>query len=270
MIRHRSPSFLATLVAPGVVLGALLLGSGCTSIDVIPRIGMLDIDGHIGIADTSSGVTATNDLKTLGLEDDSSVLGARVDGQVGGMHATFALSSSSHGGTGTAQATMTDDNGNTITANDPVESDFDVRMGEAIVTWDLVPGDMVEVGLGLGVSVFDLDASFTDQTTGDTIEAQQAVPIPVLALRAGVDFGRLDVSALLGGMSVDFDGNNVSFYDFDLMARWQLFGDGGKILGSVVGGYRYIDFDLEYEDPDSEVDASMTLDGPYLGMSFGF
>ena len=252
------------------VLVHSLACASCASVKVIPRLGQMNIDGHIGIADASTGVTATNDLDTLGLDDDSSVFSGRVDLQGGGAHATFALSSSSHGGTGVATATLDDGSGSTVMAGSMVDSDFDVTLGEAIVTWDLIPGEAIELGIGLGASVFDLDGALTDLTSGDTVDANQAVPIPVLAVRGGIDLGRLDFSALLGGVDVNIGGDEASFYDLDLMARLELFGKGGKVLGDVVLGYRYVDLQVDYEDGSEAVDAAVRLSGPYLGLSIGF
>ncbi len=43
---------------------------------------MLDIDGEIGVNDASSGLSSTNDFDAVGIDDDDSVLGGRVDLEV--------------------------------------------------------------------------------------------------------------------------------------------------------------------------------------------
>ena len=36
--------------------------------------------------------------------------------------------------------------------------------------------------------------------------------------------------------------------------------------GSLVGGYRRTEFDLEYDDGSSSIDADFTLAGPFFGL----
>src|SRR5262249_54108985 len=67
--------------------------------------------------------------------------------RAGGTHATFELSDSSHDGSGTLQADVSDGT-TTIPAGTAVDSKLDLVLGEALVTWDFVPGDLVEAGLG--------------------------------------------------------------------------------------------------------------------------
>jgi hypothetical protein len=251
------------------LLALPLACASCTSASVIPRLGQLNLDGHLGINDAGSGLSATNDLGRAGLQDDKSVLNGRVDLEAGGMHTTFEISDSSHDGSGTLDATVSDGT-TTIPAGTAVNSELSVLMGEAMVTWDLVPGDTVELGLGLGASMFGVDARFTAPSTGDTIATKQVVPIPVLAARAGVDLGRFDVSALLGGLKLNTGGKDASFFDLDLMARLKLFGVAGKRIGAIVAGYRYVDLKVDYEASGKRVDAEVQLSGPYLGFSLGF
>ena len=251
------------------VLFVALLASSCTSLSVIPRYGELNLDGHLGINSTSSGASGTNDLKDAGLQDDTSVLSGRVDLEVGGMHSTFALSDSSHDGSGTLQADVSDGT-TTIPAGTAVDSKLDVLMGEAIVTWDLVPGDTVEVGLGLGASVVDIDAAFDAPSLSASVATQQTVPIPLVALRAGVEFGSFDASALLGGMELHAGGDDLTYVDLDFMARLKIFGAVGRRIGAIVAGYRYVDLNAKYEDSNANIDAEMRFTGPYIGLSIGF
>ena len=254
---------------PKHLLPALLLAlaASCTSVSVIPRYGGYDLGGHVGIS--SSGSPQKNDLKGIGLEDDSSVPGGRVDLEAGGTHLTVAASDSSHGGSGTLQRTISE-GGTTIPAGTAIDSEFDVTLVEGMVTWDLVPGDLVEAGIGLGVVVLDLDAEFTAPSLSATVATDEVLPVPVLALRAGLDLERFDVSAVLGAMDVHAGGDEIAVYDLDLMARFRVLGAAGRRIGAIVAGYRYVDAAAEYDDSDSDVDAVVRLSGPYIGISLGF
>jgi hypothetical protein len=251
------------------VLALALLAASCTSVSVIPRYGRLDIGGHIGMNSTSSGASGTNDLKDAGLVDDTSVPSGRVDLELGGTHTTFELSDSSHDGSGRLTADVSDGT-TTIPAGTAVDSKLGLVLGEAIVTWDFVPGDLVEAGLGIGVSGFDVDTRFTAPSLSASVGAHAFLPVPIVAGRAGLDFGRFDVSALLGGMDVHVDGKDATVVDLDVMARLKIIGAVGKRIGAIVLGYRYTDMKLDYSDSDKKVDADMRFSGPYIGLSVGF
>jgi len=247
----------------------VLLLSSCVSVSAIPRFGRLDLDGEVGINDASSGSSASNSISDTGLDDDRSVPGARVDLEAAGMTTTFQLSSSSHGGTGTLTADL-DDGTTSIPAGSTVRSDLDLLLGEAIVTWDFVPGDTVELGLGFGATLFDVDAQFQDTGSGDTISTDEVLPLPLLAARVGVALGDFDVSLLAGGFAIEIDDDDATFVDVDLMARWKVFGAAGRRVGAIVLGYRHVELDLDYDDDDAAVELDLELSGPYLGFSLGF
>lgn len=251
------------------VAALLVLVSSCASVSVIPRYGRLNIDGSIGINSTSSGSTARNDYKAMGLEDDSSVPGGRVDLGAAGMHATFSLSQSSHGGTGTLQNDVSDGT-TTIPAGATVNTDFDVVLGQGIVTWDLVPGNLVEAGIGLGVSAVDIDARITNPVVNLSVGAHGFLPVPVVAGRVGLDFGKVDLSLLADGMDIRADGKDVTLIDLDFMARWKLISTVGGFAGALAAGYRYVDLRFDTSDSSKTIESTTRLSGPWVGLSLGF
>jgi hypothetical protein len=253
----------------------LLLGSACATahLSILPRGGTFEPEGDIALSGTAgtAGVNASNSLDALGFVEDDSVPGIRADVCWGVSHWTFAWQQSEHGGTGTLEAEISDEDV-VIAAGTQVDTVFDMGLGEFLLTFDVIPSDTVELGIGLGATVFDLDVSVTDPLTGDTVDPDRAtLPVPLLALRAGVQFWRVDLQALLGGMDVSYEGDSASLYDLDAFARLNLFGEGSRAHAALIVGYRRLDLDVDYdEDDDSEsLEVDIAFDGPYVGLSLG-
>lgn len=252
------------LVASSLVL--VCAACSAPSLSVQPRFGTSKIDGHIG-ASSGSTTIGTNSLDdSLGLDKDNSVPGVRVDAQFGSPHLTLAYQKSSYDGDGTLDADITKDS-TTITAGTAVRSNLDLGLYGGLVTFDLLPIETVELGIGLGVQVADMSASI--ESSGQRISVDETVPIPVLAARVGVDVWRLHFEALGSGLKVDYNGDDATFYDLDLSGRFRIVG-GDHLRGSLVGGWRLAHFDVEYDDGGDHIDASLRQSGPYIGLEIGF
>lgn len=254
------------LALAGLVALALC---ACTApaVYITPRVSKLDIAGDIGVQ-MGSSVSGQASVDSLGLEDDSSVLGGRVDLLAVG-HWTISAQQSNHDGEGFADATISQGSV-TINPGDPVKSEIDFGVYSGAWTFDLVPGDTIEVGIGLGVTVLDFDASFTDQLTSQTIQTDETVPVPNLVGRVGANLGPVEVSGLVNWIDLGYKDTNASFLDIDAMARLRIFGDSNRFSGHVAAGYRFVDVQAEYEDSGDSVDVDVEFSGPWIGLSVSF
>src|SRR5262245_7049598 len=242
----------------------LFLASACSTVHlaVLPRVGNFEPEGEIALSGSAGGVgvDATNSVEALGLVEDEGVPGIRADLDWGRSRWTLAWQQSEHGGTGTLEAEISDDDAS-IAAGTQVDSVFDMGLGEFLVTFDVVPGDTFELGLGLGATLFDLDVSVTDPLGGDTVDPDESTfAAPLVALRGGVRFGRVDLEALLGGIDFTYDGDSASLYDLDVLARVNLLGEHGRAHGALVVGYRLVDLDLDYDEDDGSGQVEADVD----------
>jgi hypothetical protein len=246
-------------------LGTALLLSACSApgASITPRFAQVDVDGDIGVQQGSS-VNAQASVDSLGLEKADSVIGLRVDVDFGG-HWTFSAQDSTHDGDGTADATLSQ-GGVTINVGDPVSTEFDLGLYSAAVTWDLMPTDALELGLGVGVTAFDIDANITETAGGQTVSTDEMLPVPFLAGRIGFAMGPVDVSGLLGWVSIDYSGDEATFLDLDTMAKVRVFGDDDRLAGWIALGYRFLNAEVAYEDGSDSVDADIDFSGPWLGL----
>jgi hypothetical protein len=242
----------------------LLAACSLPRLDVTPRFGTFDIEGSAGISE--SGTVAKADLETAGLEKDDSVFGVRADFDWGPSHVMVSGQQTTHDGDGTLEATFTS-GGVTIPAGAEVASELDLGLYTGAFTFDFIPTDLVEVGVGLGVSYVDVDASFQEEGTGETIETDEQIPVPVLAARLGTRIWRLDASLQASGLKWSYDGNDIYLVDLDLLAKLRLFGGDEHLAGHLTAGYRWVDLELDYEDGDDSVETDATFQGPYIGLT---
>ncbi len=233
------------------------------SLDVDARYGEYSIDGSLLIA-SSGSFSASNNLETLGLGDEEATPSLAAQIKWGAPHLYISTQESNFSGTGILEATLETDSG-TITAGSAVDSELDFGLTSAILTFDLVPGPW-EFGLGVGVSLISIDARFQDLGSSETIETDEVLPVPGVALSLGFGLGPIAVQLIASGVSVSIDDGDVTYYDADLMGRW----DFGRFGGSLLFGWREADYDIEYDDGTDQVAIDMKYSGPYVGLRISF
>ncbi len=248
-------------------LGLLLLAAGCNvpQLDLTPRYGVLSIDGEFGAS--SSNISGRASLEAAGLDDDEGFPGLRADVKFGSPHLILSAGRASWAGSGIADAAL-DIGGDTINVNDPVESEFDLNLYQALLVFDMFPTNVAEIALGVGVTGFDYDLLFRSETTSETIESDELVPIPVIALNVGAQLGPIEVAGLVSGFSVDYEEFDGTYIDADLYARYRILGGKNHLRSSIVLGWRQIEVEFEYDDDGDLYDADFGISGPYLGMEF--
>lgn len=245
------------------LLTLFLAACGLPNLDVDARYGEFGIDGSLSIADSGT-FNASNDLDTLGLGDEEGTVGVAAQIKWGSPHLYVSTQESSFSGTGVLQADLKTDFG-TITAGSAVDSDLDFGLTSAILTFDLVPGPW-EFGLGVGVSLISIDATFQDLTSSERVETDETLPVPGVAISLGVGLGPIDVSFIASGMSISVEDGEVTYYDADLTGRW----DFGRFGGSLLFGWREADYDIEYDDGTDSIALDLNYSGPYVGLRISF
>ncbi len=247
--------------------GLLLLGACATpSLQGAARYGRTQLDG--GILTNSGGVGTRNTWDGLGLGSTEDTPGASVDFKWGGPHLSVSTEKSSFSGRGTLQSTI-DLGGNTINTGQTVDSDLDIGISSAILTWDIAPTDF-ELGLGLGLFALDLDMRFRDVATSTVVSSSETVPIPVLAARLGLSRGPWKLGGTLSGIDVDISGDQARFVDLDLFGQYSFAGGDKHLNAAILFGYRSTDLSVQYDDGTDNVDADLTATGPYIGLRLSF
>lgn len=239
-----------------------LVACSAPGIEATPFYGFSKFDGDFAIS--NGAITASTSMDSIGLDDREGLPGARVDFKWGSPHLSAQLATTSTSGDGTTDTQLTQ-GGVTINSGAAVDSDLDLTYGNAVVTFDFVPTDAVEVGIGLGVAYADVQTKIVETGTANQVESDESVPIPVLALRAGVDLGPFAADLLLTGIDVSYSGDDLQYYELDLRARWKMFDH-----AHLLAGWKRWSVDLEYEDGSDNVLLDVTADAPYVGVAISF
>lgn len=249
------------------LFAAALAACSAPQITVAPSLGQFEPEGDVSYIDTSLPLPATvnNSVDDLDLAESEDTWGVRADLKFGAPHLTISTQASSWSGDGTLSADF-----GGIPATTDVATDLDLALHRFALTFDVLPTDMFELGLGFGVTVADIEAQVTDTANSLTESADEVAPIPVLALRAGARVWRLDFEALICGMTVDYDGDEATYLEADLNAKLALFGSPGSVNGSLMVGWREVQLDVEYDDTDAAAAVDLTFSGPYFGLQVGF
>lgn len=247
----------------------LAFAGACSTptIDVAPQAGRLSIDGDIGIG--AQSVSGTSSTDALGLEPDDFVPELRADFDWDMPHLTVSGLWSDNSGDGTLQAPMSQ-GGVTIPAGTNVDSEFQLGLYEGVITFDFVPDESIEAGLGLGVALIDLQSGFTSQQNGDEIFTDETMPVPLISGRLGWAWERVELSALVSGIGIDYGGEQASFLDADLRMNVRVLGRENRTQGLLTAGWRFLSSSVDYDSDSEAVDANIRMNGPYVGLVLRF
>ena len=248
--------------------------TGCytPTVDFLPRVAIVNLDGDFASTPEGEPSSGPNDVSVLGLSNrDQGAVAPRIDLSSGRWDWTIDWIGSEFDGLGTVENDFTID-GVEFNTGDTVQSDAELGFGRAAVTYDFVADPDVNLGLGLGASIFQFDAQVVDVFSGDFSETDQVGILPYFTGRAGWRTGDFDIQALVTYIDFELSDIDARYIDADAFARWTFRGREEGWTGAVVAGYRWIDLDASYEEePQNErIDWELRYQGPYVGLSFGF
>lgn len=244
-----------------LLLPTLLISCSAPQITAGLDYSPLTADGSVSLA-SGGGASLDNSLSDVGLDEEADTIAGRADFKWGLPHLTVLTQQSSWDGSGTLSADF-----GGIAAGTTVNSDLDLGLHRAILTFDIAPTDLLELGLGFGLSYVDLQAAVKSGVLTESIDEQ--LPVPVLALRAGGRVWRVDLQGLLSGMSGQIDGDDANYVELDLNAKLALFGEYEDFHCALVLGWRSFDLELDYDDGGDRIEADLTFQGPYVGLQVG-
>lgn len=241
-----------------------LASCGAPGASVTPFIASVGIDGDLAVGD-GAGVTVASNFDDLGLDDNEAVVGGVVRLNFAGAELSVAGYGVDFSGTGTATGDF-EYQGSTISAGTDVATDLRLDTARALFTWDIIPLDGLDVGLGVGATLMDLDLNLREiGGAGTTIQTDELIPVPLLAARAAWTWGPVDLRADAGGLVIEYDESEASIFDIGISAAVDLFG-----VGDLVVGYKTMKVDAEYSDQNAVVDTDLDLEGYYMGVQFSF
>lgn len=254
---------------PPSPVALILFACACSApgASVTPRYGEFSVDGKFSA--TASGSSASSSFDDLGLDGTQGSFSPKGTLTFSGFDVDLSVLSTSFDGDGTTDGAI-QIGGSTIPGNTDVDTDLKYETFTTVVTWDVVPTDVVDFGLGVGVTVVRFDMKMAETAGTESIKTDETFPVPLVAARGSVDIGPLDLTATAGYMDLSVSGNDLKFLDYDAALQYHLFGGDEHAAGHIAIGYRGYDVDADYEDDHSDVHADFTLNGPYVGLSISF
>ena len=239
--------------------------SGCAvpRFEVMPRYGRFSVAGEAAVnaGALSSGV----DVEDAGLEEDEDSIHGRAGFKFGAPHFIVSGISPRFEGTGTLDAAV-DDGTNTIPGGATVNTRLELGIYDGLVVFDFVPGDTLELALGVGGNVLDFELAFEEVGTGTEVATEETFVVPLLAALGAVQLGPLELQVLGAGFNASYQGDSIMYWSGDAFLRLKLLGGDEHVRVSLVGGYRINEFEIEYDDEDATVDVDLRLQGPYAGL----
>ena len=253
----RSSSLVVTAVA------CLVSACAVPRLELQPRYGRFSVAGEAAVnaGALSSGV----DVEEAGLEEDEDTFHGRIGFKVGAPHFIVSGISPKFEGTGTLDAAV-DDGTNTIPGGAAVDTRLELGIYDGLVVFDLVPGDTLELALGVGGNVLDFEMAFEDVGTGTEVATEETFVVPLLAALGAVQLGAFELQVLGAGFNASYQGDSIMYWSGDAFLRLRFLGGDDHVRASLVGGYRINEFEIEYDDEDAAVDVDLRLQGPYAGL----
>jgi hypothetical protein len=256
-------------ITPHAITLALLALAvlGCTTPEVglVPRVGNLDIEGDFGTSIGSGVLVSKTSASSLGL-DDETAFQPRIDLDWTDLHLSVNATNVEYSGDGVVQRTLNLP-GLQLTGGTPVSTDWEFGLYTASLVYDIIPTEAIDIGVGAGVGWLDYD--ITAESSSARSSTDDNLPFAYLTARIAKEIGRFAFLAQLSGAGVEWDDEDLSYYEFDLSAAFSLF-ETKKTEGSVLVGYRLIGVDYEWEDGGSKIEADAEFDGPYIGFMLRF
>lgn len=176
----------------------------------------------------------------------------------------------------------------TITGNNPVQNPFNFD-GIAFNPGDVATSNLdftlnrfnfeIRVpdpfpGFGLyaiiGVDALDIDMTLVKESTGETGQMIEHIPLLTVGVRAAVQVKRLELFARVQAIESEWvesiadlfdDVNDLTGFYFDGEAGFRIWW--GDRHYALTGGYRFYDMDLEFQSGES---ADLLLQGPFVSI----
>ena len=246
-----------------LLLLCLTLGAcALPGLKVAPRIGFYELSGDGNLASTPS--LDDFDLEGVGAEDDQTV-GARVELKSGALHLIGSIDVPNFIGDGTIESAIDDGLGNVIPAGANVDSDLEFLFANGLAAFDIIPGDTLDLSIGIGAAFLRLDQSFVDRNTNVEVQDEEDFLIPVVGGAASVHLGPVELGGTVSGLSLEFDDDDIFYLNVDVYGRFKLFGGSNRVRGSILAGFWWNRTDVSYEDDSIIVSTDLLITAPYVG-----
>lgn len=201
-----------------------------------------------------------NELGTLGVDETSGSAYVRAEADWG----PHRVRVSGFGSTPSGQGTLSDAFGD-LAAGTNVQSQLDYVNVSSAYTWDLVPTDLVRVGVGLELGYHSFDLLVQDRASIAFERLQADLWLPMPCIDAEVDLGPVSLCANLGAFQADLGDADGQYFDAEAFVRWEPW------MGiEFLGGWRSLSVDAGGDAGNRAFDADFDIEGWFVGGGVAF
>lgn len=169
----------------------------------------------------------------------------------------------SFSGTGSALVKVGSGSAGVIVAT-PLETNIDVNMVLANVSYDFIKTGNNVFGIGVGLGNTSIDLAIIPDV-GDSIIYNGNQPFGFLSIHMSSRHNSFSYGFSMNGISADFDGAAVDYSQYTVNLGYRL--KDGAVKLDVIGGYRLVNFAIDLQEGQNVVRADVSLEGPYLGVN---
>lgn len=212
-------------------------------------------------ATANAPIRAAADVESgLGLSEPQGSIYLRLEGDSGPVRVTASALKYENAGTGRLDGDFGD-----ITAGTNVSSSVELGVGKVEFTFDVLDLGVFRLSPGIGVDVFDLDASVTEQVTGQRERIDSLVAVPIVSVQSELRIGPASLVVDVGGMDARVDQYGGQFWDAE-----------GMLLIEPVehveffAGYRWLSIDANGEADGRDTTIDLELGGWFVGGGMRF
>lgn len=252
------------------IVFVLLVLTGCEAPRVSPmiRVGTLDVDGDVDFtAGTGVQVNSSTSADDLGL-DAETIVNPRIDVDWDDLHLSAEGFQMEYEGDGILNGAVSWGN-ITINALTPVTSRWDLEMCRSHLTYDILSWDYLDIGVGGGGGLLKYDVEIRSKLADAWVGTDHDMPFGFLTLRAASEMEDFEALALVSGLGVSLEDEELSYLDAELNMGYRVF-EADNCDGTVLVGYRFINLQYEYEQARRNVELNADFSGPFVGFRIRF
>jgi hypothetical protein len=222
-----------------------------------------EIDGTMfSVSPPLTGLATTDSLGLGSSSDAQATLGMRWKR----LGVQLVYLPSEFTGEGTLLQGLDFGNGPVIGGSTPISSDIKVTMTLANVEYDLLGRADMDWGVGAGFGKVDLDVALVPEV-GPDVTINGDVPFGYLTTTYTKRWQNLSASVGVQGVSVSTGAYSITYKSLNLAGAYKIYSR-DRIKLDVLAGYRYVDFEYDFDDDNSgaRISTDFSIAGPYIGL----
>ncbi len=228
--------------------------------------GPRDISGTIFV-NRSGLATATATAETLGLST-SRAFQYKLGAQYKRWRFTLNYLPTNYTGNGFTDLQISIGDLPPIPAKTSVSSNIDVNLLLGDISYDVLRNERWVASLGVGLGRTDIDIALVP-AVGQPLAFNGATPFGYIGGDLRYSFAeRWNVLMGLQWISGEFDGSSIDYGNYNVALGYVL--TQKRLRTNLVGGYRRVNFKFDYNVSGEQITTDLTLEGPYVGLSFAW